>query len=556
MSLVTSLISKTNWPTPAYANVSCIIGTKIYTTLGGTPTRGRATWEYDTVADTWTQKADYGGVASADGVGFATGGKFYAGLGSTLTAGVLSTDWYEYNPTENTWAQKNTPSFSARVYSSTFTYNDVGYVAFGAIDTYGTTTRYNSLWQYNALNDTWTQLASAESGTGYNSYARCATFVLGAFGYAVCGESNSGVGVSYVFKYSFAGNSWTRKADFPVQRIQSASAVFDSEAYVIAGYLNSNTPNADIYKYDAINDSWSLDSTLGFTLRIHSVVQDGNDLWLFGGFKDPNINNTLYTTKETSMPAPTITTVAPFGAIVASTTITITGTNYGATQDTSTVKIGATVETATAVTVVSWGATSITCKAGAGTPVTVQNVYVTVGTDTATATDAVNVLSADDYDTTEIKLGTMSKMYMNGLHVGYLQDNVEIQPSSENKDYVPNSSYMPVVTKVIRANCNLRFTISQINAKNIAIATNSKYTEATKTVEFRDTPVTLDGTPGISAYELFWTDASGTSYYFPNTQVTEPTNIVLNAQDFMSLPIAMRALPDTSGLVGRLISTV
>jgi hypothetical protein len=263
-------------------------------------------------------------------------------------------------------------------------------------------------------------------------------------------------------------------------------------------------------------------------------------------------DNTYTVIKEiTQMPAPTITSVLPLGAVVASTTITIVGTNFGASQDTSTIKIGATAETAVEVTTVLWGATTVTCKAGALTVVGLQNVYVTVGTDTATATDAVMVLTVDAFDTTAIKLGTMSKMYIDGQHVGYLQDNVEIQPSAENKDYIPNDQYMPVVTKVIRQNCNVRFTLSQISAKNLAIAISGQYSEATKTTTLKSTPVNLAGTAGVPEYSLYWIDAAGVTYFVPRAQITEPANIVLNAQDFMNLPLAMRALPDTNGVVAK-----
>ena len=38
-------------------------------------------WEYDPIANTWTQKADFGGTARAVAVGFSIGSKGYIGTG-------------------------------------------------------------------------------------------------------------------------------------------------------------------------------------------------------------------------------------------------------------------------------------------------------------------------------------------------------------------------------------------------------------------------------------------------------------------------------------------
>ena len=69
--------------------------------------------------------------------------------------------------------------------------------------------------------------------------------------------------------------------------------------------------------------------------------------------------------------APSITSLSPTSAVVG-TSVTITGTNFGATQGTSTVKFNGTAATPT-----SWSATSIVAPVPAGA--TTGNVVVTVG---------------------------------------------------------------------------------------------------------------------------------------------------------------------------------
>src|SRR3954468_6201863 len=64
-------------------------------------------WEYDTLTNTWTQKADFGGGTRFNGVAFTIGNKGYAGLGSsTYPSYTWVTTWYEYDPTTNIWTQK------------------------------------------------------------------------------------------------------------------------------------------------------------------------------------------------------------------------------------------------------------------------------------------------------------------------------------------------------------------------------------------------------------------------------------------------------------------
>jgi hypothetical protein len=73
----------------------------------------------------------------------------------------------------------------------------------------------------------------------------------------------------------------------------------------------------------------------------------------------------------TVLPTPTITTLSPTSAVVGAP-VTITGTNFGATQSTSTVTFNGTAATPT-----SWSATSITVSVPVGA--TTGNVVVTVG---------------------------------------------------------------------------------------------------------------------------------------------------------------------------------
>ena len=63
-------------------------------------------WEYNpsTTANTWTQKADFGGTARYEAVGFSIGSKGYIGTGCDGSS--YTKDFWEYDPAANTWTQK------------------------------------------------------------------------------------------------------------------------------------------------------------------------------------------------------------------------------------------------------------------------------------------------------------------------------------------------------------------------------------------------------------------------------------------------------------------
>jgi hypothetical protein len=71
------------------------IGSKGYIGTGLRSSTLKDFWEYDPVANTWTQRADFGGTARYFAAGFSIGNKAFIGTGST--GGPGSKDFWEYN---------------------------------------------------------------------------------------------------------------------------------------------------------------------------------------------------------------------------------------------------------------------------------------------------------------------------------------------------------------------------------------------------------------------------------------------------------------------------
>jgi hypothetical protein len=111
----------------------------------------------------------------------------------------------------------------------------------------------------------------------------------------------------------------------------------------------------------AIPTSWGASS---ITVPVPSAATTGNVVVTVGGVASNGLNFTV-------VPAPTITSLNPTSG-GAGASVTITGTNFGATQGASTITFNGTAGTPT-----TWGATSIVVPVPSGA--TTGNVVVTVG---------------------------------------------------------------------------------------------------------------------------------------------------------------------------------
>lgn len=149
----------------------------------------------------WTKKADFGGVARRDALGFSIG--------------------------------KN------------------GYIS-TVQDPTGATTNFNDIWKFDTTMNTWTQKTSFTAGKASNA---AFGFAMGNYGYVVGGR-NSTSALNDVWAYSELGNSWTKKNDFGgVIRSEMSGFVIGSKAYIGTGLGTAHF--SDFWAYDPTTDTWT-----------------------------------------------------------------------------------------------------------------------------------------------------------------------------------------------------------------------------------------------------------------------------------------------------------
>lgn len=265
-------------------------------------------YAYDNNAQTWTKKASMPGTPRHSASAFAAGGKGYVGLGNYDSGtGVDSNnclkDFYCYDPATDSWSQiADFPS--ARHSAVAFSINGKGYVGTGYDGNH-----LSDFYCYDPSAGTWTSIADI----GGRKRKGASAFVMGNYGYVVCGDNNSTM-VNDFWMYDPSSNSWTEKrkiADasdqkyddkYNIVRTYAVAFTMGSKAYVTCGQTGS--VRRDTWEYDPSTDLWeektsfegsAREGAVAFTVNGRGFVTTGRsssyrfeDMWEFFPFDEYN----------------------------------------------------------------------------------------------------------------------------------------------------------------------------------------------------------------------------------------------------------------------------
>ena len=270
----------------------------------------------ESLAITWVQKSNFGGVGRHRAVGFAIGNKGYLGTGHVNGTGVDISykDWWMFDPASNTWTQK--ANFPVNVHGAVgFGTSTRGYVGGGSSLT-------NEFYQYNPVTNVWSQIAPCPFNAGdtqgfsvqnkgyvyltnqlaeYDPTSNTWTLKPNApvnFGTWSCSfaTSSSGFIKSGVNFYEFKPdqNTWIQRASFPGVMTNGSSAFsINEKGYVTCGYSGALSVVTDeVWEFNPGSNSWTLIGAFPGTNRRFPVAFALNNKGYFGtGTNGINLND-------------------------------------------------------------------------------------------------------------------------------------------------------------------------------------------------------------------------------------------------------------------------
>lgn len=210
-------------------------------------TSKKEVWAYNSATGTYTQKADFAGVARYGAVSFAINGKGYTGTGSTGNGvSTYTNDIWEYDPASNQWTQKANVGATGRINPFVFTIGSKAYLGSGRINNNGTYADSKDVYEFDPLANTWTAKADLPgTAPGGNAVS------YNNKGYVLLDNYNA---LPYVFyEYDLANNSWTAKASFPIDDDRFRGGVMLQNRIFFTSYTSSRS---ELWEYEIANDRW------------------------------------------------------------------------------------------------------------------------------------------------------------------------------------------------------------------------------------------------------------------------------------------------------------
>ena len=253
--------TQANGPSKRSAAVAFNIGNKGYIGSGyGNNEVLKDFWEYDPSKNTWTQRANIGGGIRYEAVGFSIGNKGYVGTGNANSSRV--NDFWEYDPSTNIWTRKADFAGGARWKAVGFSIGSKGYIGMGQDDIDKT-----DFWEYDPINDTWLQKASLVS-LGYGR-VNAIGFSIGNKGYV--GGGVEGSFVDNFWEFDPARNQWTQKASIGGGGRASAFCFsMGNKGYVGAG--DNGFGPSDFWEYDPSSNIWTQKASFAGGTRYDAIT--------------------------------------------------------------------------------------------------------------------------------------------------------------------------------------------------------------------------------------------------------------------------------------------
>lgn len=238
-------------------------------------------------ADSWIQKANLMTTGRSGAISFSILNKGYFGIGENVYTQEFFNDLWEYNSLNNTWTQKSDVSMTKRCCSSVFILNEKAYVCGGKDSS---EVGFAECWEYQPLLNIWQRMADMPWGVWASG-----SFVASDRGYVTGGCSQNSTYHNELFEYNPDSNTWIERSPFPGGgRIFPSTFSIENIGYVCFG-TDFGSYFSDVYSYNPIGDSWQTKAALDFTYFRWAATSFniGNNGYVIGGIGIGGLTNEL-----------------------------------------------------------------------------------------------------------------------------------------------------------------------------------------------------------------------------------------------------------------------
>ena len=257
---------------PRAGAVSFTIGTKAYVGLGfngnvvsPNPDYPKDFWVYDVQNNIWDSVAPFPGLGREQAVAFSLNGKGYVGTGFNRDSLVYLRDFWEFDPTANTygqWTRLKDFHGAARTNAVAFDDGTYGYLGTGYNSNY-----FIDFYQYNPTLDSWNIIASPSG----DKRQQAMTMTINGKTYLFGGVNNG----SFTFdmwefdpaELALGHHPWTNRTplttDAQYNNFRAAVNRYDAVAFTLnnKGYISTGSNGSILnttWQYDPSNQTFTL----------------------------------------------------------------------------------------------------------------------------------------------------------------------------------------------------------------------------------------------------------------------------------------------------------
>ncbi len=189
-------------------------------------------YEYDPDADSWRFLSDFPAGNRSGITAFALRGKAYFGTGSNRDSVYFAVykDFWEYDPSLNTWAKISDFPGKARTDAISFVIANKAYTGLG-FNGLSAPPIFSDIWSFDGDTGTWSQIQDFPEANSL-------------IGLSFSNNLNAFIGFpgnrdlhAITYEYMPASDSWRRVKSFPsANSLSTSSFVINNRAYVIGGW--------------------------------------------------------------------------------------------------------------------------------------------------------------------------------------------------------------------------------------------------------------------------------------------------------------------------------